>query len=72
MSVSFNFHRIVHCPERKVFSDVYALFGPSECDSPFALTDYTLEYIEQQWASEIDFVVCKYPLLRSFLPKIGI
>ncbi|THH33616.1 hypothetical protein EUX98_g608 [Antrodiella citrinella] len=29
----------------------------SECDSPFALTNYTLDYLEHEWASDIDFVV---------------
>ncbi|KAH8094784.1 Metallo-dependent phosphatase-like protein [Cristinia sonorae] len=29
----------------------------SDCDSPFTLTNYTLDFIEQQWASDIDFVV---------------
>jgi len=29
----------------------------SGCDSPFALTNYTLDYIEDEWTSDIDFVV---------------
>lgn len=33
----------------------------SECDSPFTLTNYTLDFLEQEWASEIDFVVCECP-----------
>jgi endopolyphosphatase len=30
----------------------------SECDSPLVLTNYTFDYLEKQWADEIDFVVC--------------
>ncbi|TCD66989.1 Endopolyphosphatase [Steccherinum ochraceum] len=29
----------------------------SDCDSPFALTNYTLDYIGKEWTSDIDFVV---------------
>ncbi|KAG5724344.1 Endopolyphosphatase [Termitomyces sp. T112] len=29
----------------------------SECDSPLALTNYTLDYLDKRWASEIDFVI---------------
>ncbi|PFH52734.1 hypothetical protein AMATHDRAFT_73867 [Amanita thiersii Skay4041] len=29
----------------------------AECDSPFALTNFTLDYLEKNWASEIDFVI---------------
>ncbi|KDQ64518.1 hypothetical protein JAAARDRAFT_28155 [Jaapia argillacea MUCL 33604] len=29
----------------------------SECDSPFSLTNFTLDYLDKQWSSEIDFVV---------------
>ncbi|KAG6897450.1 hypothetical protein C0992_001450 [Termitomyces sp. T32_za158] len=29
----------------------------SECDSPLALTNHTLDYLDKTWASEIDFVV---------------
>lgn len=32
----------------------------SECDSPFALTNYTLDFIEREWAAEIDFVICEF------------
>ena len=40
----------------------------SECDSPFTLTNYTLDYIEKEWASEIDFVICRCPF---FPPEEG-
>ena len=30
----------------------------SDCDSPFSLTNYTLDYLAKEWADEIDFVVC--------------
>ncbi|KAF9485346.1 hypothetical protein BDN70DRAFT_871374 [Pholiota conissans] len=29
----------------------------SECDSPFALTNFTLDYLKESWADEIDFVI---------------
>ncbi|CCM02492.1 uncharacterized protein FIBRA_04593 [Fibroporia radiculosa] len=29
----------------------------SECDSPFTLTNYTLNFLENEWAPNIDFVV---------------
>ncbi|KAF8195878.1 Metallo-dependent phosphatase-like protein [Mycena galopus ATCC 62051] len=29
----------------------------SDCDSPFRLTNLTLDFIEKKWASEIDFVI---------------
>ncbi|KAI0347563.1 hypothetical protein BDW22DRAFT_1352033 [Trametopsis cervina] len=31
------------------------LYG--ECDSPLILTNYTLDYLEKNWADEVDFVV---------------
>ena len=32
--------------------------GSSECDSPLRLTNLTLDFLDKNWASEIDFVVC--------------
>ncbi|KAH9977959.1 endopolyphosphatase [Lactifluus volemus] len=29
----------------------------SECDSPFPLTNFTLKFLDKNWASEIDFVI---------------
>ncbi|KAK7061730.1 RFX-type winged-helix domain-containing protein [Favolaschia claudopus] len=29
----------------------------SDCDSPFRLTNFTLDFLEKKWASEIDFVI---------------
>lgn len=29
----------------------------SDCDSPFTLTNYTLDFLDREWSSEIDFVV---------------
>ncbi|KAG6817416.1 hypothetical protein H0H87_009061 [Tephrocybe sp. NHM501043] len=29
----------------------------SDCDSPFTLTNFTLDYLDKQWASEVDFVI---------------
>ena len=34
-----------------------------ECDSPFRLTNFTLDYLKDNWADEIDFVVCTSSLL---------
>ena len=31
----------------------------SECDSPLALTNYTFDYLEKEWASDVDFVICE-------------
>lgn len=32
-----------------------------ECDSPLTLTNYTLDWLDKQWSSEIDFVICRWP-----------
>jgi len=29
-----------------------------ECDSPFALTNLTLDHLDKRWSNEIDFVIC--------------
>lgn len=29
-----------------------------ECDSPLTLTNLTLDFLDQNWSSEIDFVIC--------------
>ncbi|KAI9000980.1 hypothetical protein BD414DRAFT_473259 [Trametes punicea] len=29
----------------------------SDCDSPFSLTNYTLDFLDREWAEEIDFVI---------------
>lgn len=44
-------------PKKK--SDKAGYYGTpySECDAPFRLTNYTLDFIEENWASEIDFVI---------------
>jgi hypothetical protein len=31
----------------------------SDCDSPFRLSNFTLDHLDEKWASEIDFVVCE-------------
>ncbi|KAG0709642.1 hypothetical protein DFH29DRAFT_869942 [Suillus ampliporus] len=38
----------------------------SECDSPLALTNFTFDFLEDRWSSEIDFVICTHALLASF------
>jgi endopolyphosphatase len=30
----------------------------SICDSPWTLTNFTFEHLEEYWSSEIDFVIC--------------
>ena len=35
-----------------------------DCDSPFTLTNFTLDFLEKHWAKEIDFVICKLSALR--------
>ena len=42
-----------------------ALTIGSDCDSPLRLTNLTLDFLDKNWASEIDFVVCtsvSYPV----------
>lgn len=36
------------------------LFCPlhRKCDSPLRLTNYTLDFLKENWANEIDFVIC--------------
>lgn len=35
----------------------------SECDSPLRLTNFTLDFLEKNWADEVDFVICERNLL---------
>jgi endopolyphosphatase len=30
----------------------------SGCDSPFTLSNFTLDFLDKHWASDIDFVIC--------------
>lgn len=32
----------------------------SECDSPFSLTNYTMDWLDEHWSDEIDFVICEF------------
>jgi len=32
-----------------------------DCDSPLSLTNYTLDYLEENWVNDIDFVICALP-----------
>lgn len=43
----------------------------SECDSPFSLTNHTLDFIDKKWSANIDFVVCMSPPFHSipYLPS---
>lgn len=38
---------------------VLCLNGNRDCDSPYALTNYTLDHLEKHWAKEVDFVICE-------------
>jgi endopolyphosphatase len=40
--------------------------GQSGCDSPFALSNFTLDFLDEHWASEIDFVICELSLITFF------
>ncbi|KAF7964355.1 hypothetical protein HWV62_9665, partial [Athelia sp. TMB] len=44
-------------PKKK--EDEAGYFGSpyGECDSPLRLTNFTLDFLEEHWASEIDFVI---------------
>ena len=39
-----------------------------DCDSPLSLTNYTLDYLEQNWVNDIDFVICAAPLPHHLSP----
>lgn len=54
-------HLRVCCPDDCSIYAVRQLLNRrnSECDSPLVLTNYTLDYLEKQWASDIDFVICE-------------
>ncbi|KIK68138.1 hypothetical protein GYMLUDRAFT_81588 [Collybiopsis luxurians FD-317 M1] len=54
-SISKNCHR--GDPKKKKKRAGYYGTPHSGCDSPLRLIDYTLDYLEKSWASEIDFVV---------------
>lgn len=36
----------------------HQLYPVSECDSPLRLTNLTLDFLNDNWAPEIDFVIC--------------
>ncbi|TFK43522.1 endopolyphosphatase [Crucibulum laeve] len=44
-------------PKKKKDGSGYYGTPYSECDSPFRLTNFTLDYLETNWANEIDFVI---------------
>lgn len=39
-------------------SNTHQLHPVSECDSPLRLTNLTLDFLNDNWAHEIDFVIC--------------
>ncbi|KAF4619842.1 hypothetical protein D9613_005070 [Agrocybe pediades] len=48
-----------HRKKSKKKKNIAGLYGTpySECDSPFRLTNHTLDYLKDNWADEIDFVI---------------
>jgi len=48
-----------HGKKKKKQNERAGYFGTSYsgCDSPFTLTNFTLDYLEKKWASEVDFVI---------------
>jgi endopolyphosphatase len=34
-------------------------FLSSSCDAPFSLTNFTLDFLDEHWTSDIDFVICE-------------
>ncbi|KAF8974554.1 endopolyphosphatase [Flammula alnicola] len=44
-------------PKKKKNGALYYGTPYSECDSPFHLTNHTLDFINEHWANEIDFVI---------------
>ncbi|KAF8913908.1 hypothetical protein CPB84DRAFT_1811392 [Gymnopilus junonius] len=51
-----------HRKKSKKKKNVASYYGTpyAECDSPFRLTNFTLDYLKDNWANEIDFVVCTH------------
>jgi hypothetical protein len=45
-------------------------FFTSECDSPLRLVDLTFDYLDKNWADEIDFVICELSLFKGLLLHI--
>jgi hypothetical protein len=43
----------------------------SECDSPLRLTNLTLDFLNDNWAPEIDFVICPSFLLNHYQSNRG-
>lgn len=39
-------------------SCLYLTSSCRECDSPFSLTNFTLDFLKENWGDEIDFVIC--------------
>ncbi|KAK7470627.1 Endopolyphosphatase [Stygiomarasmius scandens] len=46
-------------PKKKKNRAGYYGTAYSDCDSPFRLTNFTLDFLEKNWADDIDFVICK-------------
>lgn len=43
-----------------LFAELTNVWRVRECDSPLRLTNYTLDFIDKHWSSEIDFIVCEF------------
>ena len=46
------------------------LCDDSDCDSPLTLTNYTMDYLDKQWADDIDFVICACTFYRRLTVNI--
>lgn len=46
-------------PHHSFFS-CFFIANFSDCDSPFSLTNLTLDFLDKHWAKEIDFVICEH------------
>lgn len=57
-SISSSCHR--HKPKKETERSGYWGAPYSECDSSLRLTNLTFDYLENNWADEIDFVICKH------------
>jgi hypothetical protein len=64
----------IRAPKLHVFADLDSewctVWCHRECDSPLALTNFTLDFLDKKWSSELDFVICsKYILSALFFSE---
>lgn len=53
--------RACHGKKSKQKSDRAGYWGSpfTECDAPWRLTNFTLDYLDENWADQVDFVICE-------------